>query len=302
MSQANIPNITPQITLTRDDVVNLILSSVAMQELGLSHIINAEAEKIQFALGTLPGTSGTPATLPEINQINQNVRETLKEVVKTEWILQNKMESLKPFIDTGAGVTGPTGPPGPPGPGSGATGATGPMGATGVTGPTGYGSGATGATGATGPAGVTGPTGPGGGSTSQSFANMVINTQCVLSSGLVELTLPDPLSLYGLNFDGTNTIIVVTPGLYFIHWVVSLACLQPVPTLFSLVINGVPFSGTGLHAPSGVLTSSRVGLLFAGDKIQIINGSDTSRGLQSAFAGNTAGHLSILRIADNGLV
>ncbi|WP_246316953.1 hypothetical protein [Paenibacillus agri] len=51
MSQANIPNITPQITLTRDGVINLILSSIAMQELGLSHIINAEAEKIQFALG-----------------------------------------------------------------------------------------------------------------------------------------------------------------------------------------------------------------------------------------------------------
>lgn len=55
MSQANIPNITPAISLTRDEVVNLILSSIAMQELGLSHIINAEAEKIQYALGTLPG-------------------------------------------------------------------------------------------------------------------------------------------------------------------------------------------------------------------------------------------------------
>ncbi|WP_179885225.1 hypothetical protein [Bacillus cereus] len=46
MSQANIPNITPTVSLTREESVNLILSSIALQELGLAHIINAEGEKI----------------------------------------------------------------------------------------------------------------------------------------------------------------------------------------------------------------------------------------------------------------
>ncbi|MFF2015320.1 hypothetical protein [Paenibacillus sp. NPDC058177] len=252
MSQANIPNITPQITLTRDEVINLILSSIAMQELGLSHIINTEAEKIQFALGTLPGGSTTPATFPEIIQINQNVRETLKEVVKTEWVLQNKMDSLKVFLGPESGVTGPTG--------------------------------------------------SGGGPTSQSYANLAIDTQCVPPLGLVNLVLPAPSDLYGLNFNGTNTITVVTSGLYYIDWVITLSSCQPIPTLFSLLINGAPFSGTGGHAASGILASSRIGLLFAGDTIQISNRSDTQRGIQSAFAANTAGHLSIVRIADNGLV
>ncbi|HDR6271282.1 TPA: hypothetical protein QCU37_004893 [Bacillus cereus] len=53
MSQANIPNITPTVSLTREESINLILSSIALQELGLAHIINAEGEKIQYALGLL---------------------------------------------------------------------------------------------------------------------------------------------------------------------------------------------------------------------------------------------------------
>ncbi|WP_340024819.1 hypothetical protein MHI24_06755 [Paenibacillus sp. FSL K6-1096] len=58
MSNPNIPNISPTVTLTRDDVINLLLSSIAMEELALAHIINAEGEKIQFVLGTLTGISG----------------------------------------------------------------------------------------------------------------------------------------------------------------------------------------------------------------------------------------------------
>ncbi|WP_240927491.1 hypothetical protein [Paenibacillus thiaminolyticus] len=53
MSQANIPNITPIVTLSREEALNLLLASVAIEELGLAHIINAEAEKLQFAIGTL---------------------------------------------------------------------------------------------------------------------------------------------------------------------------------------------------------------------------------------------------------
>ncbi len=63
LSYPNIPNITPAIALSRDDVVNLLFSSIAMEALGLAHIINAEGEKIQFVLGTRPGLSGPPATL-----------------------------------------------------------------------------------------------------------------------------------------------------------------------------------------------------------------------------------------------
>lgn len=159
MSQANIPNITPSITITRDDALNLLLSSIAIEELGLGHIINAEAEKIQYAVGTLPGLS-VPATISDLLAVDASVKSTLQETIKKEMLLQNKLESIlaAPSLTGPTGVTGPTGPAGGP---TGATGATG-AGATGATGPTGPAgaTGGTGATGATGNTGVTGPTGP----------------------------------------------------------------------------------------------------------------------------------------------
>ncbi|MEK3731055.1 MULTISPECIES: hypothetical protein [unclassified Paenibacillus] len=87
MSQSNIPNITPVITVSRDDAINLLLSSIAMEELGLSHIINAEGEKLQYVLGTLPGLTGPGATLSDLLLMNESVRSTLQDLTKKEWLL-----------------------------------------------------------------------------------------------------------------------------------------------------------------------------------------------------------------------
>ncbi|WP_242307452.1 hypothetical protein [Bacillus cereus group sp. BfR-BA-01331] len=72
MPQANIPNITPNISLTREESINLILAYITLKELGLAHIINVEAEKIQYAIGTLSGLSSS-ATLDEILTVNESV-------------------------------------------------------------------------------------------------------------------------------------------------------------------------------------------------------------------------------------
>ncbi|WP_232242468.1 collagen-like protein [Paenibacillus sp. GSMTC-2017] len=136
--------------------MNLLLASIAIEELGLGHIINAEAEKIQYAVGTLPGLA-TPATISDLLAVDESVKNTIQEIIKKEMLLQFKLENIlsAPSLTGPTGATGATGPSGGP---VGSTGATGAAGATGATGGVGA-TGAAGVTGATGDVGTTGASG-----------------------------------------------------------------------------------------------------------------------------------------------
>lgn len=102
MTFPNIPEISPVIDLCREDVINLLLASVAFEELGLAHIINAEAEKIQFVLGTLEnsytnscGSHPQPKpTIDQILEVNNSVDRVLRTVAKNQMLLQFKLEDV----------------------------------------------------------------------------------------------------------------------------------------------------------------------------------------------------------------
>ncbi|MBJ6362716.1 hypothetical protein ACFOQM_15840 [Paenibacillus sp. GCM10012307] len=94
MSQASIPNITPTISITIGQTISLLLASIALEELALAHVINAEAEKIQFVVGTLGPGLTPPATLSNLLTIDESVRRTLQEVVRKEILLQQKLDSV----------------------------------------------------------------------------------------------------------------------------------------------------------------------------------------------------------------
>ena len=95
MSFPNIPDVNPAIDIEREDVISLLLASVAFEELGLAHIINSEAEKIQYALGTLEGrTPVVPTSIDELIAVNDSVNGTLKSVIKTQMLLQFKLEDI----------------------------------------------------------------------------------------------------------------------------------------------------------------------------------------------------------------
>ncbi|BDH63251.1 hypothetical protein WMO40_13410 [Bacillaceae bacterium CLA-AA-H227] len=105
MSFPNMPNVTPHININRDSVINLLLASIALEELGLSHIINAEAEKIQYVLGTLDGqTPPEPATIDDLLKINNSVNQTLKDTIKTQILLQFQLEDLINYEQLGIHV------------------------------------------------------------------------------------------------------------------------------------------------------------------------------------------------------
>ncbi|MGE5370996.1 MAG: hypothetical protein ACM3QZ_03300 [Solirubrobacterales bacterium] len=106
MSFPTIPNVIPSIRVNGEQAVNLLLASIAFEELGLAHIINAEAEKIQFVLGTLAGqATPAPPTLAGILSIDESVNRTLRTVIKHQMLLQFKLEDLLNFSPGSATTT-----------------------------------------------------------------------------------------------------------------------------------------------------------------------------------------------------
>lgn len=150
MSQPQYPS-TPE--LTRQNSINQVISSIASEELALSHIINTEGEKIQYAVGAISGLP-SGATIQNILDINSSANDMLGAVLETQMLLNGKLsDALRAPV-----FNGPTGSPGSIGPEGSATGPAGPTGPVGPAGPIGP----QGLPGAVGPAGMTGPTGGGG--------------------------------------------------------------------------------------------------------------------------------------------
>lgn len=135
MSQPSFPNINPPIQ--REDAVNQILASIAMEELGLSHILNAEGEKLQYILGTLPGVTGPAATIEDVLNANESVRNLLDTAAQNQLFFKSKMQAALASSEM-QGATGATGPTGSAGPAGGPTGPTGQTGPTGATAPSIY--------------------------------------------------------------------------------------------------------------------------------------------------------------------
>jgi hypothetical protein len=87
MSMPVLPDIQ-----TREEAVNAILSSIALEETALSHIINAEGEKIQFAL---EHTKGLPNTdLQMILKINESAALMLEQITDMQLVLISKLSKI----------------------------------------------------------------------------------------------------------------------------------------------------------------------------------------------------------------
>ncbi|MDN3017351.1 hypothetical protein PH210_14220 [Paenibacillus sp. BSR1-1] len=107
MSFPNIPeDINPIEGLDSEQVALLLLASIAFEELGLAHLINAEAEKLQGVIGTLVDDDGDlinsdikAESLEELLDANKSVERMLQTIVKKEMLLQFKFENVLDFLN-----------------------------------------------------------------------------------------------------------------------------------------------------------------------------------------------------------
>ena len=97
--------------MTREEALTMIIASIAMEELALSHILNAEGEKLQYILGTLPGAS--PWACPQdVLAVNKSVTALVEAVSQNQMLLKNKLDQVLQFCP----VPPPPPPPGRPEP------------------------------------------------------------------------------------------------------------------------------------------------------------------------------------------
>ncbi|NLG25987.1 MAG: hypothetical protein GX558_11560 [Clostridiales bacterium] len=105
MSLPELP--TPNPDLTQEQALAMILSSIAMEEVALSHILNAEGEKIQHILKHMP-CGQCPADVQDILAVNKSVTSLLEMILQNQMILKGKMERVLEHLPR------PPRPPEPP--------------------------------------------------------------------------------------------------------------------------------------------------------------------------------------------
>lgn len=97
MSFPNIPDITPDINITLEDAVNLLLASIALEEISLANLMDAETSKI---LAVIKDCENKDCILHDALLINKSVDDTVQNMIKLQMLLQFKLEKVKEIIPT----------------------------------------------------------------------------------------------------------------------------------------------------------------------------------------------------------
>ncbi|MDO4534612.1 MAG: hypothetical protein Q4B63_02220 [Clostridium perfringens] len=77
----------PQNSIDKEQAISDIIESIALEETGLAHIINAEGEKIQRALQISENAN-------DLISVNESVKDTLVNIIKMQMLLQFKLEEV----------------------------------------------------------------------------------------------------------------------------------------------------------------------------------------------------------------
>ena len=80
-------------TTTRDQAITDLIQSVALEETALSHILNAEGEKIQKVL------SLHNCDQKDILEVNKSVEDMVDKITSLEIVLKSKLDLITPLLD-----------------------------------------------------------------------------------------------------------------------------------------------------------------------------------------------------------
>lgn len=100
MSFPNIPDINPYISIKLEDAINLLLTSIAMEEISLSKLMDAEKNKILCVLDNCKHheCSHKDSVLHDAIAINKSVDDTIKNMIKLQMLLQFKLENVTEIL------------------------------------------------------------------------------------------------------------------------------------------------------------------------------------------------------------
>ena len=96
MSMPAFPN--PAEIPTTEQALAAIIASVAMEEVALSHVINAESEKIKFVVECAKEKGCENMNIDDILAVNKSVDEVLKRIVELQIILKKKFDTAVNFM------------------------------------------------------------------------------------------------------------------------------------------------------------------------------------------------------------
>lgn len=95
MSFQNMPDLNPDLNIKFENAINLLLTSISMEEMSISKLLEVETSKL--SLNTDDFKTCKDQTLNDVD-LNKSVNDTIKNMLMFQMLLQLNIESIKDLI------------------------------------------------------------------------------------------------------------------------------------------------------------------------------------------------------------
>jgi len=106
----------PDNILTREQSINAILTSIAVEETAIGHVIEAESEKIRYAIDCAKVKGCNCTDMQKIIEVNQSVTNLIEKATVMQVVLKDKLSAVLKYLPPHPHPPKPPCPPVPPHP------------------------------------------------------------------------------------------------------------------------------------------------------------------------------------------